>query len=799
MQPDGQDRYEAFDGFGELLNLIRTMLVRQRKITTRPVFTLIQASLMQYPGLLRAISDRCSSPDGRRHVPHAFVQLALPDGAHQAPDPVPVPFTHHDIREVREVLLKVAACLERGPGGMYHLPRFRVVTWLMSVTLRPGSARERYRQLRRELRIRTLVPANDDNGQPVGNVLPEKWRNAIVLLTPPFLRVVHNGRVPGMWARYGWFLQQPNLTPVLYGNFVALAERLTADQWTQEDPDQIIRLMVNAFLADLRSAFRGPGWVNRYRTTYPLVLLDRISRANGGYALLRVINEIRNDPAIDDPLMLITSSRLVPPRANQADAGAIPTAAEIQAAFDGWEHAYRERQRRREDDATLLRGGIPEPAEVPPPVPGHITRRSRPFWRTRRAAIVVVVGVLVAAGTTYGTFGVQHNLAVCGDGFTWLGLDPLESDVTRWNGQCVGVTDGSNPQVLPRSPLFETVRTKILELNNAATMAQQLEPDRPLITLVFLGSLTATADGDEQLSAEREQLAGMAVVQSVQLAKSNQAKEPLVRVLIANGGTGMAYGQQIAAQLGRMSREDPGIVAVVGLNESRQSTADTIAALGREGLPVVAATLSADTLVGSSQMYFQTSPQNIREASVAADYVQHLIDEQGQPLERRVRLYYSDDETDTYSQNLAADMKATFEGNGFEVKLISFTASGNLSGGGISDPSLAGRSSCGFGGVVAYAARPLPDFQAFISGIGDGCRGAPPFVLAGDDVSRYVADRGISEANRSIPFHYLSFAVSPEQASAVPPEAADFYQALNTLFPYEVDTDRGRSLTVTRQ
>lgn len=260
----------------------------------------------------------------------------------------------------------------------------------------------------------------------------------------------------------------------------------------------------------------------------------------------------------------------------------------------------------------------------------------------------------------------------------------------------------------------------------------------------------------------------------------------------------MAYGQQIAAQLGRMSREVPEILAVVGLNESRQNTADTIAALGREGLPVVAATLSADTLINASQMYFQTSPQNIREASVAANFAQHLIDDQNQPLQRRVRIYFSDDIGDTYSQNLAADMKARFAGNGFAVESVAFTPSGNRPGAGaadrvLNDPAVAGRDSCGFGGVVVYAARPLPDFQAFISGIGDGCRDTPPFVLAGDDVSRYVADRGISEDNRSVPFRYLSFAVAPEQADAVQPEAADFYQALNTLFPYE-GTNRGRSL-----
>jgi hypothetical protein len=93
----------------------------------------------------------------------------------------------------------------------------------------------------------------------------------------------------------------------------------------------------------------------------------------------------------------------------------------------------------------------------------------------------------------------------------------------------------------------------------------------------------------------------MAVAQRQQLAKG-QESDLLVRVLIANAGRGMTHGVRVAGMLGELARFDRSIVAAIGFNESRPTTIDMIRALGAVGLPVVAATLSADELAENHQM-----------------------------------------------------------------------------------------------------------------------------------------------------------------------------------------------------
>jgi hypothetical protein len=593
--------------------------------------------------------------------------------------------------------------------------------------------------------------------------------------------------VPGFGRRYRWFLRQPNLAPALYRSFFGLAERLTDGQWQTEDPDQVLRLLVNAFLEDLREAFRGTGWTRRYRTTVPVVLLDGITAANGGFALLRTISAVRNDTGRYDPLLLVATSSEVPPLAPDAQpVTRTSRRAATGSVLERWRNRLPQERRRRDIVAWLIIGRISEAPddETGPP----FERQSRHPVRTRRAALAMATTVLLGASVAYGGFGLLHSQRTCGDGFTWLGVGPTASDVRRIGDVCVGVTDGSNALVLPDGAVFDQVRTTILAQNQEALRLHGLQPDRPLVTLVFLGSLTAPPGAPpDALTAEREQLAGTAVVQAVQLTKAALADEPLVRVLIANAGPGMQHGPLVAEQLGRMAAADPSIVATVGLSESRAATAATIEALAVVGLPTVSATLSADRMVEVSPLYFQIAPQNRREAEVAAAYVNNLLTTgqmpAGRPLTRSARIYVSDDPADVYSSNLADDLRTSFSERGFRVETEAFRPADAPPDRRSPDAVVAGRGACDFAGVVLYAARGLPDFQAFAAAAAERCRDNPPFIVGGDDVTRYVADR-VSRTGTppTIPFKYLSFAMSPLLGGEMPPTATDFYARLGTLF-----------------
>jgi hypothetical protein len=66
--------------------------------------------------------------------------------------------------------------------------------------------------------------------------------------------------------------------------------------------------------------------------------------------------------------------------------------------------------------------------------------------------------------------------------------------------------------------------------------------------------------------------------------------------------------------------------------------------------------------------------------------------------------------------------------------------------------------------------------------VSDGCRNSPPFLIADDNVTSYVANEDIRTLN-TVPFHYMSFAVSPEITNSVDARARDFYNLLDKMFP----------------
>jgi hypothetical protein len=832
--------FEAVEGFGKLIEAVDELYARPRRRCryedTPPMLGCVVAS--ESPDsdqpdpraaedLVEAIAARLKSLDGKPQVPYAM-NVRPPEKVQTPADAALAELEADDVLMLQERLAEIANALNAGPAGSYRFPRFWLLTWLMDQELTARDVSERRRMLRDLLYQRAVTRAShgDTKAGDIATELPVWGRLLWIVLLPLYFWARHSGKIPGIGRTYRWFLKQTDVSP---GNdaFFELGVRLSKHQWTGEKAEQVARLMVNALLEDLRDDFRGAGWIRRYHTTFPTVLLGRISRNNGGYTLVRMVAEVRNDLRIFDPLLLITTSNRVPPLANppQSDVAISEAGEEKQTLLGVWRKRMEGRSRQREIEAWLIAITIGKPAGQPeaaqsllqkakakatstiksapaakPAVPAaasapkYLHRVPRSWWRTRRGGALIAFVVLGLSFGGYAGFGYADNYRHCGDGFTWLGVEPATTSVTRIDGTCIGVTDGSNELLLP-GRAFDEVRTTIHANNQQTVALSKSQPDRPLITLVFMSSAAAQGSSDGVMTAEREQLAGIAVAQAVQLNKPAQAYEPLLRILIANAGPQLRQGERVAKQLGRMAAADPSIVAVVGMVQSRESTATTIRALAGVGLPTVAATLTADTMVTVSKLYFQVSPQNSREAKIAARHVSQLLakgkDPFGRPLARKATIYKSDDPTDTYSQNLAADLKTSLTERGVPVEVQSFTPGGRQPD--TMDAGTAGSAACDAGGVVLYAARGLVDFPAFITGVADHCRDQPPYVLAGDDVTTYIADRAASGANKSVPFQYLSLALAPEVSKDPPPVASDFYEQLNKLFPYE-QGGRGRTL-----
>jgi ABC-type branched-subunit amino acid transport system substrate-binding protein len=180
---------------------------------------------------------------------------------------------------------------------------------------------------------------------------------------------------------------------------------------------------------------------------------------------------------------------------------------------------------------------------------------------------------------------------------------------------------------------------------------------------------------------------------------------------------------------------------------------------------------------------------------VAAFALQRLA--QDPTLAKSVRVYYSDDATDTYSANLRQDVMHAFASQGFHTSAIAFTPSAALGPISHHQPGdtlignavAAGRDTCGYHGFVFFAGRGVPDYGDFLSGA-EQCTNTAVFI-GGDDVSRYVANSTL-RGQCSVPYYYVSFAPAP---IASPPGAEhDFYTNLRSLFRFEQQPSQDRSL-----
>jgi hypothetical protein len=763
----------------------------------------------QHRGLLRAI-DGLLDHAKPRGVRHAYIgdldEDAPADTARAESDPL----TDKDVNTIREILRESRNKLinsRRARGSRLRFPLFSLVIWLMKQRLDPDDPNaertllDEIQSLGINQRFRKVVETIDDK-------LPDDkfwWKVPLWLLrvlTVVVFRVAVTGRVPVLSGGYRWFMIQPHLAPEMSGNFVRFAERLTEGEWQQEAPEFVARLLVNAFLEDLRRAYRPQPWRlwQQRRMTYPVLLLDHITMANGGYILLRLINDVRNQVGQFDPLLVISASLQVPPDGGRDPSRPKTDAVDTAAGYRAWQNSLLADRRARRDTAWYLPVRIPgKPSEKE-----RNTSKQRldafhgftvgpkesrpPWWSSRLARLGVIVALLVGSTVGYGAWSHAH----CGGWNRWPGVSPS----LTWTGtECIGVTDGSYDLFQPSDASTQQVEHTILMQNQHAAALSRQFPSRPYITLVDLEALTSATGTADGLTAERESLEGFAVAQLRQLNKAG-GSDPIVRILIANAGLDMGNGARVGKQLGAMAARDPSLVGVIGIDISNQATTDTITALANAGIPVVSATLSADKLADTNPMYFQIAPQNRREAAVAAAFAAQLPTT-GQLVARSMRVYYSDDTNDIYSSNLRDDVLAAFRARGFHAEARAFTP--NKSEGQsayqplgdqlVGNAVAAGRDICSYNGVVYFAGRGVLDFADFANGAAQ-C-GSTAVVIGDDDMTSYVADSTARQQNQALPYYYVSFAPTPT-ASLRGPER-DFYTDLDTLFAFE-QTTTGRSL-----
>ncbi|MFG1713076.1 hypothetical protein [Micromonospora sp. NPDC049203] len=722
-------------GGPELLTLLARLLRRPRRGDRRlPLLWLVRPA---GDGAVAALLRRFAARRAGRRVPHAVLDLtARPDGD-----------------DVAAVLRELHRQLSVEAFGAPRL-RFRhypLADWLMHQTLAvdldaADSGRAALVRRLRDWRGRRTgddpqVGGDSGLGTALHLLLWLLWRAVPSVL----FRIAVSGRVPLVGRQYRWFMRQQYLAPRQSVTFLGFAERLTAGWRDGEHPAQVEKLLLHAFLEDLRLAYRRRFWRpgDWRRTAYPVLVLDGARPDNVGHTLVRLVDEVRNETGRNDPLLVVAVAAGPPP-----EPAATRPLAQAEEAYEEWAEALPENRRLRRPGAWLMLleaddrdvdvpvGGVP-PALVAPDPP----------WWARRFLPAAVALALVAG------LGVWAHGRWAPDCRPW----PADRVAVRLvGGECVGYSDTAG-QVFNSEPgqdRLRAVQRRIFAQNRAAEEVwRRSEHRRPYLTLVYLGSLTGnrTRADEESYVSEREELEGMATAQYALLQESAAADDAaLLHIVVANAGRQMRHADDAVRMLEGLARDDPTVLGVVGLVDSRTSTAAALRELNRVGLPVLAPTLSADRMDANSSLYLAMSAPNRDQARMVEAYARQVL------RVGEAHVYWTTGEgssltDDLYVATLVDGLRERF---GDRITRLDEWRSGRRL-----------TQECGYPGMLFFAGR-WSEFDGFMRALKECGANPPRHLVADDSVNRFMANPGLrASAPGNLPVTYVSKAALATCAS----------------------------------
>ncbi|MEU4579407.1 ABC transporter substrate-binding protein [Nonomuraea sp. ATR24] len=522
-------------------------------------------------------------------------------------------------------------------------------------------------------------------------------------------------------VRSSWFRKQAAQQRTPWERLPAYASRLAA----RASDEELERLLVGAFLEDLRQAYRRrrlflwPAWARAYHCV--LYLKGVTAADTAAAAFLGRLHEVRERNAQWDPLLVVTSGPESPGLVRDVRTVRVTGA-------DGDEEAHHEWLRRvshRHGPAYLviegvdLTAGDDRRAAPLAPVAGH--KRVRAYWTIMVALLVVP---LIASG-----------LYVWNSAMTYCQAPDVLRDEL---GECVGISDGGYV-------FHDRLKTPIARI--AAENVKAVDSGR-YVEIVYIGPMTGAPDA--LLAGSHGELYGIAAYQQDYNAQSGD--RPKMRVLLGNPGKAFRKSVTLARQVVDRLESGAPIVGVIGMAQSRAVNQEAIAVLNTAGLPVMVTVGTADELGQHERVpspyFFRMAANNGREARASAAWVRAGTG--GLPAAKKVTLLEDVTEGDLYSADLAAGFRDAFGEAG--VTSLSYTGGRQLK-------AQVKKACAGKPDLIYYTGRG-DDFVTFVQGVDEGCsQSRIHHVLASDDVTKYVQDNHQRlKDHPNLRLHYVTLA-----------------------------------------
>ncbi|GAA3594640.1 hypothetical protein GCM10022223_07160 [Kineosporia mesophila] len=842
----GDDKMPVFKGARQLLECLERLARRPRR-REAPASAGKTRGVQGIPLVcLKRVDDGGALVEGLARYLKEAEPRRIPHVVHRC---VPPPPGADDLDDMAGGLLRIARELASGPntaGGRIRFGRFGLVHWLIHQDLGADHI-DSDGLLRRRLRDREL--SSSRYASLFSDELPEfldapvaRWAKLARIVPPLWFMVRLSGRVPGIGREYRWLLRQPYLEPQDPGTVLGFGVRLTEGRRDAEEPEEVLLLLVKAFLSDLAHAYRRSFWHPRgaRRTSYPVVLLD--DAEEGGFLLQHLVQEIRSHPRRTfDPLVLVAAARTFPPDAlsgGGTGSGVVRwTASEAVDGYEAW--CRRGAGRSRAEDVWHLLIRVP-PVEVKPAADAddeqyaalwHAANNARRFevatpalWA--RAWVVPVALVLLMVGGAGGWFATGRPAAPDihlslprlsasdreepADGppvpantddvqLEEAGLPYCSKDAAAHRNvrlvlqsaeryECVGVA-GQMAAFAPRDRSAAQFDATLSAQNDRAGELKRASPDRPVLCLVYATAFESRGKGGKTPDNTEQKLEFMGYLRAQQRQNTMRdgPNQPIVRLLLGNAGPGMGNYPAMLAQFGPAG-DGCDALGVIGLDESTSTTRQLILKLNDLQYPVVSATLTADNLADGARNYFSVAAPNSAQAAEIARWAADRTD--GRQVPRDVAVICPRDAGNLWSETLTHFLRRQFAGRRWNLTVYAYT------------PDLleaeedTGGGACGSSAVPVDELEDLPaqlreqgdpvvvfagrgqDFGVFLTHFDSDLD-----VIAADDVSSDVARRQDNGSLDGREYSYISLAFAGEGESPAKQEYAGYlrFKGMNDI------------------